>query len=176
MDLHDRIKIARKAAGLTQQAVADHFRIARVSVTQWEGKVTRPDQDKITDLAHLFRVPTDWLLKGEGPGPAEGEQEPIQLTGEQPTLIKRPAPRRIYIREWREKMGVKASVAATSIGQDPDYYEFLEMRPHKLTIEQIERLALLFGVNFDQLWFPPPPARAEPQAAAKGKRKAANAK
>jgi phage repressor protein C with HTH and peptisase S24 domain len=49
-------------AGLTQKAVADHFNISRVSVTQWESGQTRPDSDKYPALANLFGVELNVLL------------------------------------------------------------------------------------------------------------------
>lgn len=67
--LGQRIRYAREAAGLTQEAVAAHFGIRRVSVTQWENDVTRPALDKIEGLAELLNTRTDWLLRREGHPP-----------------------------------------------------------------------------------------------------------
>ncbi len=74
-----RLRYARLQAGLSQQAVADHFGIARVSVTQWEGDTTRPDSDKLPELASMFRSQTDWLINGKGTAP-------------KPDLDKKPKP------------------------------------------------------------------------------------
>jgi phage repressor protein C with HTH and peptisase S24 domain len=90
MTLSDRIRTARKGAKLTQQQVADHFGIARVSVTQWEsgdGR-SRPDSKKLPELASLLQTTTDWLLSDDPAAPAStaaavqevypvGETEPI---------------------------------------------------------------------------------------------------
>jgi phage repressor protein C with HTH and peptisase S24 domain len=67
--LASRIKTARTYKGLSQQAVADHFQINRVSVTQWESDVTRPESDKIPELATLLGTTADWLLSGKGVPP-----------------------------------------------------------------------------------------------------------
>lgn len=73
--LGQRIRHARKVKGTSQQAVADHFGIKRVSVTQWEGDTTRPDQDKLGSLAALLGTSIAWLVSGEGPGPnAQGSK------------------------------------------------------------------------------------------------------
>lgn len=61
-----RIRSARQARKLTQDAVARHFGVNRVSVTQWEGDTTRPDPDKIVRLALLLRTTVEWLLEGRG--------------------------------------------------------------------------------------------------------------
>ena len=66
MELHERIRAARKASGLKQHEVADHFGIKPVSVTQWESGKTRPDQEKIPRLAKLFGVNLAWLMEEAG--------------------------------------------------------------------------------------------------------------
>lgn len=69
--LGSRIKFARGLRkGLTQAVIAKHFEIDRVSVTQWEGDTTRPDPDKIPELARLLGTTIDWLLEGVGAPPS----------------------------------------------------------------------------------------------------------
>lgn len=76
--LGKRLRAARAAAKLTQQAVADHFGIKRVNVTQWEGDTTRPDQDRMPVIARLYGVELDWLMtaKGESPPTAAAQRLP----------------------------------------------------------------------------------------------------
>src|SRR5690606_16677457 len=64
--LGERIRYARDAAKLTQMDVAKHFGISRVSVTQWESNTTKPDLDRIGELAALLNTSVEWLLKREG--------------------------------------------------------------------------------------------------------------
>lgn len=154
MELFERLKFARKRSGLTQQEVADHFKIARVSVTQWEGDTSRPDQGKFGGLSDLYGVPLVWLLDGRGDPPA-----PIGASlpkGKEPTVIRRPKPRRIFLKEHRENMNAKVAELAKAIGRDADHYEYLEQHPFKLSVEHLDILAKKIGVTFDQLWFPPP--------------------
>ncbi len=65
--MSQRLRTARKRIKLTQKDVADHFGIARVSVTQWESDDgrSRPDSKKLSDLANLLKVSTDWILNGD---------------------------------------------------------------------------------------------------------------
>jgi len=70
--LGERIRIARVAAGLTQNDIAKHFGIARPNVTQWESGTTRPDQDRLPELAKLLNVSLDWLLNDAGEPPQVG--------------------------------------------------------------------------------------------------------
>ena len=68
--LGSRIKYARSLRkGLTQAAVAKHFEINRVNVSQWESDTTKPESDKFPALARLLGTTTDWLISGRGKGP-----------------------------------------------------------------------------------------------------------
>lgn len=73
--LSDRIKAARTAADLTQQQVADHFGIARVSVTQWENGTSRPSIERLPELARLLNVSEEWLLSNRGEPPRPQKRE-----------------------------------------------------------------------------------------------------
>lgn len=69
-DFGARLREARKSKGMTQKAVAAHFGIARVSVTQWESQTTRPDPARFVEIAKLYGVDLDWLMNGSGTGPS----------------------------------------------------------------------------------------------------------
>ena len=68
-ELWERIRAARRRAGLRQIDVADRFEIDRTAVTQWEskdeGRRTRPDVAKLEEFAHLTRTPLWWLLSDD---------------------------------------------------------------------------------------------------------------
>lgn len=68
-ELGQRIRAARKRAGLTQQQVAEGFGIDRTAVVQWESKdpkrATRPDVSRLEEFAKLTRTPLWWLLSDE---------------------------------------------------------------------------------------------------------------
>lgn len=67
--LGQRIRYAREAAGMTQDEVAEHFGIKRVSVTQWEGDTTKPSLSRIPELAALLNTNMQWLLEAQGSPP-----------------------------------------------------------------------------------------------------------
>lgn len=75
--LAHRIRKARKDAKLTQAEVAKHFRINRVSVTQWELGDTMPATERIEELAKLLNVSADWLLGGNGSSPPSPRNESL---------------------------------------------------------------------------------------------------
>ena len=82
--LGERIRYAREAAKLTQADVARHFEISRVSVTQWESNTTKPDLDRIGELASLLNTTVEWLLKKEG-FPPMAVDKPVK--GSKSTII-----------------------------------------------------------------------------------------
>lgn len=59
-----------KKAGWSQEELAEKLGVTRQSVSKWEGAQSVPDIDKILQLARLFGVTTDYLLKEE-----QGEPE-----------------------------------------------------------------------------------------------------
>lgn len=59
------LKEARKAKKLSQQQVADHFKISKSAVSQWESDDTRPDSDKSRGLAKLYGLSLELLLPGD---------------------------------------------------------------------------------------------------------------
>lgn len=165
MEFFERLRDARKKAGLTQKAVSEHFQIARVSVTQWESGETKPETDKLSSIAGLYGVSLDWLLKETGKGP-------VVAKGNRPDRFIRDRARfKFYVKEWREFMGTKVEDAAKVAGLGADEYQAHEVYPINFTLGQIGSLANEFGVRGDQFWFPPP-AKSPLVAAMHEKRKA----
>lgn len=150
MEFSERLREARKKSGLTQKGVANHFRISRVSVTQWESGETKPESDKLPAIAELYGVSLDWLLKETGKGPATARNNrPDRFIRERIRF-------KFYVREWREFMGTKVETAAKVAGLGIDEYQAHEVYPINFTLGQIGALAEEFGVRGDQFWFPPP--------------------
>ena len=58
----DRIKTIREKNGLTQAELAKRLGITRSSVNAWEQGLSVPSTQYIVELAHLFKVSTDYLL------------------------------------------------------------------------------------------------------------------
>jgi len=52
--LGPELKARRKAAGLTQEAVADQLGVARPTLTQWEGDRHRPKPEHLSKLDELY--------------------------------------------------------------------------------------------------------------------------
>ncbi|ABS12950.1 helix-turn-helix domain-containing protein [Brucella anthropi] len=78
----DRIRRARTQKGFTQQQLADHFGIARVSVTQWENNTTQPGSDKLIGLTELLGGDAEWYITGHGMPPiSDGVRIAVKQSG-----------------------------------------------------------------------------------------------
>ena len=58
----DRIKALREQKGLTQTELSKLLGITRSSVNAWEMGISVPSTQYIVELAHIFKVSTDYLL------------------------------------------------------------------------------------------------------------------
>lgn len=59
-----RLRDARKAAGLTQQDVAERLEVHPMSVSNWERGVTVPERERVAALAKLYDVEEAVLAYG----------------------------------------------------------------------------------------------------------------
>ncbi|MBO1308876.1 helix-turn-helix transcriptional regulator [Enterococcus sp. 669A] len=63
MDLSEKILKLRKSKGLSQDELGEQLGVSRQSVSKWESGHSTPELDKITKLANIFDVTTDYLLQ-----------------------------------------------------------------------------------------------------------------
>lgn len=96
MILADKIIDLRKKNGWSQEELAEKVNVTRQSVSKWEGAQSVPDLDKILQLAQVFGVSTDYLLKDDL------EQAEYVTTVEEVTDI-----RRVSLEEANEFIRVK---------------------------------------------------------------------
>jgi transcriptional regulator with XRE-family HTH domain len=76
----DKLIQLRKKSGWSQEELAEKMGVSRQAVSKWESAQTIPDLEKILQLARLFGVSTDYLLKDEI------EQEEHVSDGEEPAV------------------------------------------------------------------------------------------
>lgn len=63
--LGERIRIARRFAGLSQAALGELSSVTASAVAQWEHPGgTRPSLDRLKIVAQALQVPVDWLISG----------------------------------------------------------------------------------------------------------------
>ncbi|MEM5770659.1 MAG: helix-turn-helix transcriptional regulator, partial [Bacillota bacterium] len=65
MILADKIMTLRKTNGWSQEDLAEKMNVSRQSISKWESAAAIPDINRILELAKLFGVTTDYLLKDD---------------------------------------------------------------------------------------------------------------
>lgn len=63
--LGDKIRNARKAAGLTQRQLADKIKVSNTSVSNWEKGVSNPDPDTIQNLCWALEVQPNYFFDAD---------------------------------------------------------------------------------------------------------------
>ena len=86
----ERLRMLRKRAGLTQQAVADRLQIHRTAYTKYETGVVAPDREALVRLSELFGVSVDYLVGREAGvvAVAEGSGEVIHLSLQEQKMLQ----------------------------------------------------------------------------------------
>lgn len=70
-----RLVNRRKAAGLSQEALAAQLGVSRQAVSKWERSESSPDTDNLIALAALYGVSLDELLYGEAASDADSSED-----------------------------------------------------------------------------------------------------
>ena len=65
MTLADKLKEARKNAGLTQNELAEKLSVSRQAVTKWELGKGIPDIDNLRTISKVLNVSIDFLLDND---------------------------------------------------------------------------------------------------------------
>lgn len=65
MILAEKILSLRKSNGWSQEELAEKMNVSRQSISKWESAAAIPDINRILELARLFGVTTDYLLKDD---------------------------------------------------------------------------------------------------------------
>lgn len=91
MSLADHIIEERKKAHWSQEELAHRLGVSRQAVSKWESEQAVPDLNRVLQMADLFGVSTDYLLKGKettdsaGSGATE-PQKPARFVSEEEAL------------------------------------------------------------------------------------------
>ena len=72
----DRIRDARKAAGLTQRQLADSLGVSNTSISNWEKGLSRPDADMIQKLCAILYLQPNYFY-GTETAPADGGKRSV---------------------------------------------------------------------------------------------------
>lgn len=80
MTLGEKLRAARKAAGLTQLDLAEKLLVSRQAITKWETDAGIPDIGNLKALAALFDVSVDYRVAGDEPVSGKVTREPVDLS------------------------------------------------------------------------------------------------
>jgi len=78
--LGQKIKSLRMQINMTQGELADKLGKERSTISSWETNRREPDGETLKDLAHLFKVSTDYLLGNKITATPELQQKKVELT------------------------------------------------------------------------------------------------
>lgn len=99
MTFGERLREARKSAGLTQEQLAQKLLVSRQAITKWESDRGMPDIENLKQLSALLGVSVDYLLDS-------GNKVDLSVTKETVDLDSYTYDRKISTR-WVKKTGKK---------------------------------------------------------------------
>ena len=102
MTLGEKLKSARKIAGLTQEQLAEKLLVSRQAITKWEADKGMPDIENLKQLSKLLNISIDYLLDS-------GENIDLSVIREGINLDDYTYARKIKGR-WNKKAGKKDMV------------------------------------------------------------------
>lgn len=102
MTLGEKLKSARKSAGLTQEQLAEKLLVSRPAVTKWETDKGMPDIGSLKRISKLLNISIDYLLDS-------GESVDLSVMREEINLDDYTYTRKIKGR-WSKKAGKKDMV------------------------------------------------------------------
>ena len=85
MTFGEKLKKARKEAGLSQEQVAEKMCVSRSAIAKWESDRGMPDVNNLKGMAQLFNVSVDYLLDEEEKLSFKETKEPIDLNSYEKT-------------------------------------------------------------------------------------------
>lgn len=93
MSFGERITKLRKQNGMTQEQLAEKIDVTRQTISKWELDQSTPDLNYICQISELFRVTTDYLIRGDEK--TQNESENVDAT----TIIRKKEIQ-VPIRKW----------------------------------------------------------------------------
>lgn len=99
MNKAERIRLARRRAGLSQQRLADQLGVKRSAVGNWEGGMNAsPTSANLERLACILQVAHEWLATGRGEMKLPDHWHDVPVADAE--LIESPFERRL-LKAWR---------------------------------------------------------------------------
>ena len=87
MKLNEKIMKLRKEKGLSQEEFGNEINVSRQAVSKWESEQTKPDIDKLKEIAKFFDVSYEYLLNDEIENDDERKETKIRNKGNAKKII-----------------------------------------------------------------------------------------
>ena len=65
MTFNEKLRECREEAGLTQDDIAERLSLTRQAISKWERGINEPDIETIVQLADIYNVTIDQLLRAD---------------------------------------------------------------------------------------------------------------
>lgn len=88
MKLYEKIIKLRKEKGLSQEEFGNAINVSRQAISKWESEQTKPDIDKLKEIAKFFDVSYDYLLNDEIDNIEEVKKQKIEKVNVKKIIIK----------------------------------------------------------------------------------------
>lgn len=88
MKLYKKIIKLRKERGLSQEEFGNAINVSRQAISKWESEQTKPDIDKLKDIAKFFDVSYEYLLNDEIDNIEDVPKETIKKTNVRKIIIR----------------------------------------------------------------------------------------
>lgn len=80
-EVHERLRLAREQAGLSQGQVARKLDMSRPTITEIEAGRRRVTSDELVQFSKIYEVTVDWLLSEKGDSPEEDAKVQLAARG-----------------------------------------------------------------------------------------------
>ena len=115
MKLCEKLYELRRAAGLSQEELAEKLNVSRQAVSKWENGAAQPELSKLVELSRLYGVSVDELLSLEeaekGGARADAPAAPAQVAAQETDAAAQKKTRRM-----RAALGAAAVCLALAVG------------------------------------------------------------
>lgn len=74
MEFYERLQGLRREKGMTQEELAERLDVSRQAVSKWESGQTMPEIEKLVQMAQVFDVSLDYLVRGICEGQEKGSE------------------------------------------------------------------------------------------------------
>ena len=154
----ERIRVARKARGLTQEELGTAVGAAKASIARWETTSLNPGGSALVALSKALKVPLEWLVAGQGLPPDSAEDKLVQLVKDRRARLRQILEGQPDLSDFAERCSVNVLYLE----------EAKKERNDGFTLDEAMRVAhaankspswLLFGEKNESVFFAPEPTK-----------------